>query len=126
MINRTNYFPIPLTLACPDRVTNDNLFLSYSTWQPEVSTALHYSGVQQSDRGSALANSDWYNTDFSPFMKKYRKGPLVFARHNVSKSATDGDTPKQWASFKGELYDLSDYCGYSLAFLAYKPAQMKP
>lgn len=106
---RTNYFPIPLQTACPDLVDNENLFLSYATWTPEVSTALHYSGVQQSDRGSALADPNWYDVSFLPAMREYRKGPLVYSRSNVTKEASEGETPKQWAIYKDQVYDLSDY-----------------
>ena len=90
-------------------MTNENLFLSYATWTPLVSTALHTSGVLQPDRSSALAQSDWYESDFLPVMKKYRKGPLVYSRGNVTKEAKEGEVPRQWAIYNDRVYDLSDY-----------------
>lgn len=83
--------PVPLTLGCPDFVTNRNVFLQAANFTPgscdllapscescparwslidavsvpaEVPTAYHYSGQQQSVATSALHNQDWYTATF--------------------------------------------------------------
>lgn len=58
-------------------------------------------------------HSNWLWDDFYPFMKKYHKGPLVYHRHNISKSADVGDaddsTTLTYIIYDNGVYDLTDY-----------------
>lgn len=105
----TNYFPIPLNIACPNLVSANNLVMQYATWNPSVPSAVHTSSHQQPVTSSALHEDRWYYDDFLPFMKPYYKGPLVFTRGNVTSQAKDTTNGKQWAVYKNGIYDLSDY-----------------
>ncbi|BGP13252.1 hypothetical protein JCM10213_004978 [Rhodosporidiobolus nylandii] len=106
-LDLTHYFPIPLTLACPDLVTDNTLSLQYENFTAEVSTAVHTSGSQQAYRDSELHNEDWYTAQFLPRMKKFHKGPLVWSKSKVKKEADSAG--RQWAFVNGSVYDLTDY-----------------
>ncbi|GAA5844952.1 hypothetical protein JCM9279_000054 [Rhodotorula babjevae] len=103
----TNYFPIPLTQACPTLVTDDTLSLQYENFTAEVSTAVHTSGSQQANTGSALHSESWYFDTFLPKMKNYHKGPLVWSKGKISDEASEAG--RQWAIVNGSVYDLTDY-----------------
>jgi chitin synthase len=107
----TNYFPIPLTTACPNLVTNENLALSYKTFQPVVSMGIHYSGHLQPATNTALNDENWYFRSLLPAMRRYHKGPLVWSRSNITKSGSTDDELKQktWATYNHRIYDLTDY-----------------
>lgn len=60
----TPYFPVPLTLGCPNFITDDKVFLQNANFTPEVPTAFHYSGEQQSVQTSELRREDWYTARF--------------------------------------------------------------
>ncbi|BGP37180.1 hypothetical protein JCM10450v2_001087 [Rhodotorula kratochvilovae] len=106
-LDLTNYFPIPLTTACPTLVRDESLSLQYLNFTAEVSTAVHTSGSQQSNTGSALHDSNWYFDTFLPKMRHYHKGPLVWSTGKVRSEAADAG--RQWAIVNGSIYDLSDY-----------------
>ncbi|GAA5850842.1 hypothetical protein JCM8547_009103 [Rhodosporidiobolus lusitaniae] len=106
-LDLTHYFPIPLTLACPDLVTDDTLSLQYENFTAEVSTAVHTSGSQQQYTTSELHNDDWYTAQFLPRMAKYHKGPLVWSKSKVKKEADEAG--RQWGIVNGSVYDLTDY-----------------
>ncbi|GAA6030105.1 hypothetical protein JCM8097_009260 [Rhodosporidiobolus ruineniae] len=106
-LDLTNYFPIPLTQACPTLVTDETKSLQYENFTAEVSTAVHTSGSQQQYTTSELHNDDWYFNQFLPRMKKYHKGPLVWTKSKVKKEADEAG--RQWAIVNGSIYDLTDY-----------------
>jgi chitin synthase len=87
----TGYFPVPLTLACPDLVDDAGLKIESQTFNPITQIAVHTSGSQQSVQGTALDASDWYTARFLPKIKQYRKGPLVIASSKL-KSEGSNDT----------------------------------
>ncbi|KWU45750.1 hypothetical protein RHOSPDRAFT_16072 [Rhodotorula sp. JG-1b] len=103
----THYFPIPLTSACPDLVSDQSLSLQYENFTAEVPTAVHTSGSLQPATGSALYQNDWYFDTFLPKMRKYYKGPLVWSKGKVSDEANKAG--RQWAIVNGSVYDLTDY-----------------
>ena len=108
----TGYFPVPLTLGCPGLVTDARLALTPANFTPEVPTAMHISGVQQSVQTSNLHNTDWYTATFLPKMLGYYKGPIVFSKGDLARGAeNDG---KIWGMYRGRVYDLSDYV-YSIS-----------
>lgn len=107
----TNYFPIPLSSACPDLVDNQNLELLYKTFSPVVSSAVHTSGKLQPASNTALNNANWYSRQLVPALRRYHKGPLVYKRGNFSKTGSEDDENRKrdWAMINGRIYDLSDY-----------------
>ena len=103
----TNYFPIPLSTACPDLVSDDNLALTYATWSPSDTTAVHTSGSLQPVQGTALDDSNWYDSHFFPTMQPFRKGALVYTRSNVSDLGTATTNSKSIVIYEDGVYDLS-------------------
>lgn len=87
----TNYFPPPLTLACPDLVTQSSLELTYKNFTAVVPLAMHKSGSLQSVQKTALHNADWYTATFQPKMKNYHKGPLVWKTKDIAAQAAEQD-----------------------------------
>ncbi|GAA5996871.1 uncharacterized protein JCM10292_006053 [Rhodotorula paludigena] len=106
-LDLTNYFPIPLSTACPSLVSSDDLTLQYANWTAEVPNAVHTSGSQQSQTGSALHDSNWYFDTFLPKMDQYHKGPLVWTKGKVRTEAEE--MSRMWGIVNGSIYDLSDY-----------------
>ncbi|THH18601.1 hypothetical protein EW146_g2427 [Bondarzewia mesenterica] len=105
----TGYFPPPLTLACPVLVSDPNIALSPANFTQEVPTAMHISGSLQSDTQSKLHDDNWYTATFLATLKQYRQGPLVYDKNTITAQAQDQTTPKTWAIYEDNLYDLSDY-----------------
>ncbi|KAM0787039.1 hypothetical protein ACM66B_006305 [Microbotryomycetes sp. NB124-2] len=103
----TDYFPIPLTAACPSLVTSDSLVLQYANFSALVPNAVHTSGSRQSYTGSELHNNDWYYTNFLPTMREYKKGPLVWSKKDVQKQADQNS--RLMSIIDNKIYDLSDY-----------------
>ncbi|GAA5979187.1 hypothetical protein JCM10908_002832 [Rhodotorula pacifica] len=106
-LDLTQYFPIPLTSACPDLVSDQSLSLQYENFTAEVPTAVHTSGNLQPATGSALHQNDWYFDTFLPKMRNYHKGPLVWSKGKISDEANKAG--RQWAIVNGSVYDLTDY-----------------
>ncbi|GAA6061761.1 hypothetical protein JCM10212_000741 [Sporobolomyces blumeae] len=106
-LDLTDYFPIPLTTACPTLVSDTSLSLQYENFTADVPLAVHTSGTLQSYSGSALSDSNWYFETFLPTMRNYYKGPLVWSASKVKKEADAAG--RQWAIVNGSVYDLTDY-----------------
>ncbi|CAH7686592.1 chitin synthase-domain-containing protein [Phakopsora pachyrhizi] len=100
----TNYFPIPLKLACPN-VQSDTVTIMYANWTATVPNAVHVSGSGQVIKTSALANETWYPGRFLPFMNKFYKGPIVYSH----KTITELSQNRSVAVYKNGVYDLTDY-----------------
>ena len=83
----TNYFPMPMTLACPNLVTNDQLSLMRANFTPIVDYAVHTSGNQQASQGTLLDNGDWYTSRLQPDLVKYYKGSFVYDKQYVEGQA---------------------------------------
>ncbi|KAG1857448.1 glycosyltransferase family 2 protein [Suillus subluteus] len=98
----TDYFPPPLTLACPGLVTQTTLPLV-------VPLAMHVSGALESTQGTALDNAGWYTATFQPKMKNYHKGPLVWTTSEIAAQAADPNIERIWAIWESGIYDLTDY-----------------
>lgn len=105
----TNYFPPPLTLACPGLVTQTSVELVYKNFTPIVPLAMHKSGASESAQGTALDNAGWYTATFQPKMKNYHKGPLVWTTKEVAAQAADQTIQRIWAIWDSGVYDLTDY-----------------
>ncbi|TFY68562.1 hypothetical protein EVJ58_g936 [Rhodofomes roseus] len=110
----TYYFPPPLTLACPNLVTNDQLsLLTPTNWTETVPQAMHTSGALQSFKSSKLHQDNWYTSIFQPKINQYKIGAYVFSKGELSaaSSSNDGSTTDQryWAIWDNSVYDLSAY-----------------
>ncbi|KAH9947205.1 chitin synthase [Amylocystis lapponica] len=105
----TDYFPVPLSLACPGLVSASTVQLRYANFTPEVTQAQHTSGPMQGAVTSALHNDDWYTSTFLPKMKTFYKGALVYTKSDIYGQANDADSPRYWAIWNQGVYDLSDY-----------------
>ncbi|SGY39183.1 BQ5605_C003g02165 [Microbotryum silenes-dioicae] len=103
----TNYFPIPLTLACPSLVSSTSLVLQYANFTADLPTAIHYTGTQQSVSSSALYSVDWYSETFIPKMNKYKKGPLVWSKKQINQQVNS--ETRYVAIVNSSVYDLTDY-----------------
>ncbi|WWC67367.1 uncharacterized protein I206_101275 [Kwoniella pini CBS 10737] len=103
----TNYFPMPMTLACPNLVTNEDLALMKANFTPIVAYAVHTSGSQQTITGTKLDDDDWYTNRLMPDLEQYYKGSYVFDKATIENGANSDS--KQWAIYNKKLYDLSDY-----------------
>ncbi|ORY23277.1 chitin synthase-domain-containing protein [Naematelia encephala] len=103
----TNYFPPPMTVACPGLVTDDQLSLLRANFTPIVAYAVHTSGPLQTINGTKLDNISWYEDDLQTSLLQWYKGSFVFEKSQVA-SGADSDS-KSWAIYKNKVYDLSDY-----------------
>ncbi|KAH9468950.1 hypothetical protein Pst134EA_009475 [Puccinia striiformis f. sp. tritici] len=100
----TNYFPVPLKLACPN-VLVDTVNLQFENWTATVPNAVHVSGSGQVVKASALGNEKWYTEKFLPFMTNFYKGPIVYTRKLIAGLADN----RAVGIYNGGVYDLSDY-----------------
>ncbi|KAJ7590720.1 chitin synthase [Mycena floridula] len=105
----TYYFPVPLTLGCPDLVDDPGLVLTLKNATIFEPTAIHTSGTQQSNSNTKLKQNDWYTSTFLPKMRGFRKGPLVWSMKDIQAQALDTDIAKVWAVYESNLFDLTDY-----------------
>ncbi|KAI9629017.1 hypothetical protein H4Q26_018368 [Puccinia striiformis f. sp. tritici PST-130] len=79
----TNYFPVPLKLACLN-VLVDTVNLQFENWTATVPNTVHVSGSGQVVKASALGNDKWYTKKFLPFMTNFYKGPIVYTRKLIA------------------------------------------
>lgn len=105
----TNYFPVPLSLGCPDLVTDTSLQLSYANWTAQETTAVHTSGANAPDSSSKLAETDWYTARFQPTIKDFMIGALVYDDAALQSGAADATSKKYWGFIDNKVYDLTDY-----------------
>ncbi|TYJ51675.1 hypothetical protein B9479_007746 [Cryptococcus floricola] len=103
----TNYFPMPMSVACPGLVSSTDLVLKRANFTPILDYAVHTSGPAQTDTETKLTNIDWYKDTLGPKLDKYYKGYYVYTKDQVADGA-DSDS-KSWAIYKKKVYDLSDY-----------------
>lgn len=83
----TNYFPPPMTVACPGLVTNTQLQLQYANFTPILAYAVHTSGPLQVDNKTKLHDITWYENRLSPDLVQYYKGSFVYTKSDVSAQA---------------------------------------
>ncbi|GLB34323.1 putative TRAFAC class myosin-kinesin ATPase superfamily, myosin family protein [Lyophyllum shimeji] len=104
----TDYFPVPLTLGCPDLVTDNTLTLNIKNSSVTQTQAVHVSGHLQT-QSKAMHADDWYTNVFLKTMKDFRKGPLVYERKAIASEASDNSSAKTWAIWDNSVYDLTNY-----------------
>ncbi|KAK9328806.1 chitin synthase-domain-containing protein [Lipomyces starkeyi] len=103
----SNYFPPPLTEACPGLVTDSDIWLSDNT-TILYSNALHTCGpYKQQSTTTALHNITWYSDVFLPKISQYYKGELVVAKSEIQSYGSSGFN--NWAIIDNRIYDLTNY-----------------
>jgi len=88
------YFPVPLTLGCPDLVSEPTLELTYKNFSLDIQNAVHRSGSLAASPTSRLAQSDWYTAVFLPKIRQYYKGPVVWSNKELRNQAADDNIAK--------------------------------
>lgn len=83
----TDYFPPPMTVACPGLVTSDQLSLMRANFTPIVAYAVHTSGPLQTITGTKLDENDWYDNTLLPSLVQYYKGNFVYSKSDVQDQA---------------------------------------
>jgi len=115
-LDLTEYFPFPLTQACPQLVSDDTVVLIPNNSLIFDPSAYHASGpVMQGDTTSALYDITWYQQVFQPKIKQYYKGALVIEKDDLQQEGQYQS--RSWAMINGYVYDLSDYL-YSMTTYA--------
>ena len=84
----TNYFPMPMTLACPNLVTNNQLSLMRANFTPVVDYAVHTSGAQQATQNTKLDDGNWYVDRLQPDIQQYYKGSFVYDNKYIEGEAS--------------------------------------
>ncbi|KAJ7846265.1 glycosyltransferase family 2 protein [Mycena leptocephala] len=105
----TYYFPVPLTLGCPDLVSNPQLTLAIKNFTNSEPTAIHASGAQSNAQSKALHQDNWYTSTFQPKIRGFYKGPLVYTSSTLQAFAADTNIAKIWGQYGNHIYDLTDY-----------------
>lgn len=83
----TNYFPVPMTVACPTLVTSTTLSLQRANFTPIVAYAVHTSGPEQTIPDTKLNDINWYNNELRPSLEEYYKGSYVMDKDYVAGKA---------------------------------------
>jgi chitin synthase len=91
----TNYFPIPMTIACPTLVTSTSLSLMRANFTPLDAYAVHTSGPEQTAKGTKLDDINWYQNELQPTLDNYYKGSYVMDKNYVSAKA---DSDSRWVA----------------------------
>ncbi|KAH6950819.1 chitin synthase-domain-containing protein [Fusarium avenaceum] len=100
-----DYFVPPLHMACRGLGIAETTQLQ-SNNTPLYTTAVHTSGYYATDKKSALHQENWYWDHFSPSIKEYYKGDLVYSNDKVKKQGEEGHA---WARYGSQIYDLTNY-----------------
>lgn len=87
----TDYFPPPMTVACPGLVDSDQLSLMRANFTPIVGYAVHTSGPLQTSNGTKLDDINWYDNTLLPGLVQYYKGSFVYSKSDVQGQA-DADS----------------------------------
>ncbi|KAI9829329.1 MAG: hypothetical protein M1819_006392 [Sarea resinae] len=106
-MNLDEYFPPPLTIACPNLVKDDTVTLTANT-TVLYPNAVHSSGpILQASSKTALHSWTWYTQKFMPRIQEYYKGELVVKKSKVKNEGANAN--HQWVTIHNKIYDLTDY-----------------
>ncbi|ANB11792.1 chitin synthase CHS3 [Sugiyamaella lignohabitans] len=104
----SDYFPPPLTVACPALVTDVSISLSYNETKSPISSGLHNSGAYLVPaNNTALHKYTWYNSVFQPKIKNYYKGRVVAKRNDLLKTAQANN--QYTFILNNQIYDVTNY-----------------
>lgn len=122
----TDYFPPPLTVACPGLVSDDSVQMTLNTSlsYPEAS---HVSGSYYVPQNTtALHNYTWYDDVYTPKMETFYKGELVVKTSTIKAAGADVNSPHYWAVIDSKIYDLTNYMyTINLYPISYSPVYEK-
>ncbi|KAI8141545.1 chitin synthase [Fennellomyces sp. T-0311] len=98
--------PPPLTSACPDLVTSNQIKI-----RPNETIVIgpfeHLSGDQANPSLAKMGSNTWYENQFLPQMRLYKKGTLVIPLKTIKE---DYEGWSRYAmAINGKVYDLTDY-----------------
>ena len=106
-LNLDEYFPVPLTIACPYLVTDQSIRLLANTTVTNPA-GIHTTGpIFQPNNATALHDINWYPNTFLPKIQEYYKGDLVTTKGSVSSQGQND--ARSWVILNGKIYDLTDY-----------------
>ncbi|KAK4226370.1 family 2 putative glycosyltransferase [Podospora fimiseda] len=97
------YFPIPLSLACPNLGLDETAALIPNNSKLEFHNAQHTSGFTGQGNMKAI---DWYTKRFLTRMKEYYHGDLVWDKQKIKDEGKDNH---YWYINDNLVYDLQDY-----------------
>ncbi|KAK6346733.1 hypothetical protein TWF696_006845 [Orbilia brochopaga] len=104
----TPYFQPPLTVACPEVVTDESVYLRPNdTNTIQYPTVEHLIGNRQPDSRSALHDMNWYKARFLPKLKDYYKGRVVIDKNEVARQGLRDS--RMWFIIENHVYDLTNY-----------------
>lgn len=107
-LDLSDYFPPPLTVACPALVNDVSVVLNYNTTIAPYPTALHSSGnYSQPSPTTVLNQFSWYDSTFQPFIKQYYKGRLVETASYVQNNMVSNGL--YVVIVDNQIYDLTNY-----------------
>ncbi|KAG0297870.1 hypothetical protein BGZ96_004521 [Linnemannia gamsii] len=102
----TEYFPLPLNIACYGLVTsptvvliaNNTIIAPQAHGPPTSDPTLGWSPQNQNNQGK------WYWTVALPRLKPMKKGELAFEMEDIK-----GDETRKWFVIENRVYDLTSY-----------------
>lgn len=105
----SDYFPPPLTVACPGLVSSTDVELTYNTTTSTMgSVAMHSSGSYfQPSTTTKLHNYTWYNEVLQPALKKYYKGKVVSTRKSLLNALNN--EAKYVFTINNQIFDVTNY-----------------
>ncbi|KJZ78067.1 hypothetical protein HIM_02704 [Hirsutella minnesotensis 3608] len=106
-LDMDDYFPIPLSQSCKGLGIKDETTLMPNNTEAMNSPALHKSGKASLYIQSALYDPNWYYGKFTPRIKEYYHGDLVFSTSLVESAGNNEQRP--WARYGDRIYDLTNY-----------------
>lgn len=105
-LDMDEYFVPPLYLACPGLgIEKTTRLIANNT--PVYPDAVHTSGYWCLYPQSVLSTETWYWDVFTPNIKKYYHGELVYDTSYVQSSGINEQ--HMWARYGNKIYDLTDY-----------------
>lgn len=108
-LDLSDYFPPPLSVACPSLIKDESVALIYNTTRSPFTEALHKSGPELVPlKTTALHDLSWYKKVFSPKIKKYYKGRIVESKKDIKKRVGN-DSSLYYVVIGKTIYDMSNY-----------------
>jgi chitin synthase len=107
-LDLSDYFPPPLTVACPALVTDVTIELTYNTTTSPYTQGLHQSGAYfQPDPNTVLHNYTWYNDVFTPKIMEYYKGRVVATKSDLETNSVANGL--YTVIIQDQIYDMTNY-----------------
>jgi len=105
--NLDPYIVPPLSLACSKSGITDLTMMMISNTTITNSNAQHLSWKNTRQPTSALKEEHWYDEQFIPKMKEFRKGDLVWTKKTIRDQGENQG--RMWFTMGDNVYDMTDY-----------------